>query len=51
MFLLLGCICQCQLFQTAHADMTLVFDVLPTFLEALDRAVILKAQVELSIHQ
>lgn len=49
--LLPGCICQCQLFHTAHADMTLVFDVLPTFLEALDSTVILKAQVELGIHQ
>lgn len=50
-FLLPGCICQCQLFHTAHADVTLVFGVLPTFLEALDSTVILKAQVELGIHQ
>jgi len=31
--------------------MTLVFHVLPTFLKALDGSVILKAQVELGIHQ
>lgn len=50
-FLLPRCICWCHLFSTARTDTTLVFHILPTFLNALDGSVVLKAQVELGIHQ
>lgn len=40
-----------HLFGSARADATPVFCVLPTFLKALDGTVVLKAQVELGIHQ